>query len=115
IVLMLALLLVVAAHAVAQPPQADKYSASEFQVRESHDEKIAMRDGVSLVADVYRPEDDGRFPVVLLPTHYNKDGIAARAKGVAARGYAGVNVDSRGRLKSEGEWDPFTPKHKTDG
>ncbi len=26
-----------------------------------------------------------------------------------------VNVDSRGRFESEGEWDPFSPIHKTDG
>ena len=26
-----------------------------------------------------------------------------------------VNTDSRGRFESGGEWDPFSPKHKTDG
>jgi len=26
-----------------------------------------------------------------------------------------VNADVRGRYQSEGDWDPFDPKHKTDG
>ena len=36
------------------------------------DVAISMRDGVALYADVYRPEGDGQFPVILQRTPYDK-------------------------------------------
>jgi len=72
-----------------------------------------MRDGVKL--KIVRPKAEGRFPAILQQTPYNKNGQVARGKKFAACGYVVVNVDSRGRFESGGEWDPFTPKHKTDG
>ena len=33
-----------------------------------------MRDGVTLRADIYRPKSDGRFPVILQRTPYDKRG-----------------------------------------
>ena len=35
---------------------------------------IRMRDGVTLRADIYRPKADGKFPVVLTRTPYDKTG-----------------------------------------
>ncbi len=99
----------------AQPPNPGEYSAADHKVAEFHNEMVPMRDGVRLAIDVFRPETDGRFPVVLNSTPYNKAGQAARARWLAARGYAVVNADVRGRHKSEGTWDPFNRKHKTDG
>ena len=104
----------------AQPPGPGEYSAADHRVAEFHDLMVPMRDGVKLAIDVFRPVADGRFPVVLCTTPYNRNcqagtGQPARAKWLAARGYAVVNADVRGRFKSEGTWDPFNPKHKTDG
>ena len=105
----------VCSHAYSQPPQPGKYSPEKYEVVEELNRDAAMRDGAALKIDIFRPKQSGRFPAVLLQTPYNKSGQVARAKKFAARGYVVVNVDSRGRFESEGEWDPFSEKHKTDG
>ena len=33
---------------------------------------VAMRDGVTLYADIYRPDNDGPFPTILQRTPYDK-------------------------------------------
>jgi uncharacterized protein len=68
--------------------------------------RVPMRDGVKLVADVYRPDAPGRFPVLLQRTPYNR---AQPATGVllASHGYVVVLQDTRGRYESEGEFYPF--------
>jgi X-Pro dipeptidyl-peptidase (S15 family) len=38
-----------------------------------HDVEVPMRDGVVLRANVYRPADDDRYPVLLSRQPYNKD------------------------------------------
>lgn len=70
---------------------------------------VAMktRDGVTLRADIYRPKADGRFPVLLERTPYNKfSNIDTGLRG-AARGYVVILQDVRGRCASEGSWYPF--------
>ncbi len=67
------------------------------------------------MGDIFRPKSDKKFPAILLQTPYGKSGQGTRAKKFAALGYVVVNTDSRGRFESGGEWDPFSPKHKTDG
>ena len=99
----------------AAPPEAGAYSAADHKVAEFRDQMVSMRDGVRLAVDIFRPEGEGRFPVVLNSTPYNKDGGAGRARWLAARGYVAVNADVRGRFKSEGAWDPFNRQHKSDG
>ena len=72
------------------------------------DVKVPMRDGIKLSANVYFPEGDGPFPVLLNRTPYGKD-TAARAKKVEAyvkAGYAVVHMDVRGRGNSEGKYNP---------
>jgi uncharacterized protein len=72
-----------------------------------------MRDGVILRADVYRPKIEGRFPVLLARTPYNKNvnnvDFAIRAAG---HGYVFIVQDCRGRYSSEGTWEPF--KYESD-
>src|SRR5437764_13259251 len=41
-----------------------------------------MRDGVTLYADIYRPDAPGRFPVLLMRTPYNKAGFADVPEGL---------------------------------
>jgi len=68
---------------------------------------VKMRDGVTLRADIYRPNADGKFPVLLQRTPYNKDGGTAFGFKAAARGYVVIFQDVRGRYASEGEWYTF--------
>jgi putative CocE/NonD family hydrolase len=77
-----------------------------FPVRAEAGVKVPMRDGVALVADVYRPEAAGRYPVLLQRTPYNRH---HPEKGVllASHGYVVVYQDTRGRFDSEGEFYPF--------
>lgn len=74
---------------------------------------VPMRDGVRLATDVYRPAGAGRFPVLVQRTPYDKDDpwpvatLMFSPIDAAARGYAVVVQDCRGRFASEGEWIPF--------
>jgi predicted acyl esterase len=72
----------------------------------SWEEKIAMRDGIRLAANIFIPEGPGPWPVVLTRTPYGKDGSGLgreEAEAFAARGYATVNQDCRGVGRSAGE------------
>src|SRR5579862_1048556 len=73
---------------------------------------VAMRDGVRLATDVYRPgrngaAADGKFPVILERTPYNKDAAVAAARYLVPHGYILVAQDVRGRYASEGHWRPI--------
>src|SRR6202050_1729935 len=70
---------------------------------------MKTRDGVTLRADIYRPRADGKFPVILMRTPYDKSvgWAAAPAYQVASHGYVFIIQDVRGRYTSEGEWYPF--------
>lgn len=110
------LLNLVATNTFAQAPDAGLYSEAEYQVKQTRGHRVAMRDGIHLSADIYQPDSTARFATLLSILPYdNNSGWKERAKWFATRGYAVVLVDSRGRYDSEGEWDPFSAKHKTDG
>jgi len=71
-----------------------------------------MRDGVRLATDVYRPASggqplQGKFPIILYRTPYNKSGASREAIFFARRGYVVAAQDCRGRFASEGEFYPF--------
>ena len=69
---------------------------------------VPMSDGVRLAADIYLPEGDEPFPVLLTRTPYNKDRGARAARRYVAEGYAVVVMDSRGIYASRGDWLPYT-------
>ena len=77
-----------------------------------HDVAAKMRDGVILRADIYRPKAEGKFPVLLTRTPYNKTGEMHLGVIAAERGYVLIAQDTRGRYASEGEWYPF--KHESE-
>ncbi len=84
-------------------------TAESYGIVESRDVMIAMRDGVKLAADIYRPARDGqavegKFPVLLMRTPYNKERADSSAKAFVPHGYVVVLEDVRGRYKSEGHW-----------
>ena len=95
-----------------------------FDVELTSDVMVAMRDGVNLATDIYRPARDGkpapgRFPVILERTPYGKT-IDSRSERTAtnptprtraevaaffvSRGYVVIYQDCRGRYGSQGEF-----------
>lgn len=88
-------------------------SPAKHDVKIDRKVSVPMRDGVKLVADVYAPKAEGKFPVVLARTPYGR-GTEGMLKGsfFARRGYVFVAVDVRGRGESEGEWFPFRNEEK---
>ena len=70
-----------------------------------------VRDGTTLMADIYRPAGDGPFPVILIRLPYDKtqaENISyAHPAWYAQHGYIVVVQDTRGRYASDGEWYPF--------
>jgi uncharacterized protein len=68
--------------------------------------KVVMRDGVTLRADIYRPAAEGKFPVLLQRTPYDRRNFDFGLKG-AQRGFVVIIQDVRGRYASEGEFYTF--------
>jgi putative CocE/NonD family hydrolase len=71
---------------------------------------VPMRDGVVLRADVLRPAQAGKFPVLVYRTPYGKDAEQqdyTTFKHAAERSYAVVIQDVRGRYRSDGEFRPY--------
>ncbi|MGI8649489.1 MAG: CocE/NonD family hydrolase, partial [Rubrobacter sp.] len=77
-----------------------------------------MRDGVTLLANVYRPAEDGTYPTLLTRLPYGKDNPRDATYfdpvKAAGRGYIVVVQDVRGRFASEGEFSSF-PQESEDG
>lgn len=74
--------------------------------------EIPLRDGVTLRADVYRPDDAARHPVLLARLPYSKDlspislSLLSPIRA-ARRDYVVVIQDTRGRFKSDGQFSLF--------
>jgi putative CocE/NonD family hydrolase len=88
------------------------HATDQYQVGFERNVPVKMRDGVTLQADIYRPKADGRFPVLLQRTPYDKNNEFSFSLKAASRGYVVIIQDVRGRYTSEGEWYPF--KHESD-
>jgi hypothetical protein len=82
---------------------------TRYPVKIDYDQRVPMRDGVRLSADVFRPDAPGKFPVVLVRTPYDNASPAYARQGLfwASRGYVFVIQDVRGRGESEGEFYPL--------
>lgn len=87
----------------AQNPAA---STARYEVTIQAGVPVKMRDGVTLIADIYRPKAEGRFPVLLTRTPYNRrDPMTGTF--LASHGYVVILQDTRGRFDSGGEFYPF--------
>ena len=84
-----------------------------FSMRVDREVAVELRDGTVTYCDIYRPTADGRYPVILQRTPYDKSFTALalpqldmlRAVG---RGYAVVIQDVRGCYNSAGDFNPST-------
>jgi predicted acyl esterase len=101
--------LAAAAPTVAQPAPASASAPAAPQPK-SAEFFIVMRDGIKLAANVYLPEGQGPWPVVVTRTPYLKDGrmFSAGAARWTKAGYAYVIQDVRGKGHSEGFYTAFT-------
>src|SRR5689334_9737809 len=82
-------------------------------VRVDRDVAVPMRDGVVLRADVYRPDGDGPWPVLVERTPYGKQGLHPEA--LVKAGYIVVCQDARGRYASDGNFESFYRDQTHDG
>jgi len=83
------------------------------------DVSATMRDGTVLLADVYRPKEEGSHPVLLSRHPYDKQAALANfgyahPAWYAEKGYLVVVQDCRGRYLSDGDFIPFL-KESEDG
>lgn len=78
-----------------------------YEIKIEFNQRVAMRDGVELSADVYRPDAPGQFPVILSRTPYLKSGTYPYAKFFVPHGYVWVAMDVRGRGDSDGKFVPY--------
>jgi len=90
------------------------------------DVDVPMRDGARLKADVFRPDDGGKFPALLNLGPYQKDKVwippanleekpnplmnweTVNPQWWVPKGYAAVRVDGRGSGKSPGQCEPWS-------
>jgi putative CocE/NonD family hydrolase len=98
--------------AVTILPHGAARAADPYAVTFERNVAMKTRDGITLYADIFRPKSEGRFPVLLQRTPYDKNnGFSFGLEG-AARGYVVIIQDVRGRFTSEGEWYVF--KHESE-
>jgi putative CocE/NonD family hydrolase len=93
---------------------------ARFPVRRERNVRIPMPDGVTLAADLFRPEASGRFPVVIEYLPYRKNDTTWHGwyghRYLAERGYVSVRIDVRGTGDSEGRAeDEYCPQEQRDG
>src|SRR5271170_2601347 len=80
-------------------------SRPQHSVIVEKDVPMRTRDGVTLRADVYRPDASGRFPVILARLPYDKN-LRTRPGDIdffVERGYVVIMQDTRGRFASDGD------------
>jgi putative CocE/NonD family hydrolase len=99
---------------------------SSYKLLIEKDVDVPMRDGALLKADVFRPDDDGRFPAILNLGPYQKDKLwvppptleekpnptmnweTVNPEWWVPKGYAAVRVDGRGSGRSPGQCEPWS-------
>jgi uncharacterized protein len=97
-----------------------------YALKIEKDVDVPMRDGARLKADVFRPDDDGKFPAILNLGPYQKDKLwippgtleekptphmnweTVTPEWWVPKGYAAVRVDGRGSGKSPGQCEPWS-------
>ncbi|WP_298417082.1 CocE/NonD family hydrolase [uncultured Kordia sp.] len=107
----------------------------DFSLKIENNIKVEMRDGVELAVNVYRPDADGTFPVILSFGPYGKDNLPAEYDPVddgniivseyaafetpdpafwVQHGYIVIAADTRGSGQSEGTLNVFENQEAED-
>lgn len=110
-----------------------KESHSVYRMKSEKDVHIIMRDGTTLVADIFRPDGKGKFPALLAMSPYGKaiqsmplppqppgspfyfpSIEAGDPEYLVSRGYAHVIADIRGVGESGGEYRGWMSKQEAE-
>ena len=99
-------------------------SEPEYGMRRDDDVPVSMRDGVRLLADVHRPDSDGRFPALIAASPYPRQiqdlgapmGFieAGASDFFVPRGYVHVIANLRGTGGSDGTFGCFDGQERQD-
>ncbi|MCK5756068.1 MAG: CocE/NonD family hydrolase, partial [Mycobacterium sp.] len=99
-------------------------SEPQHALRHEHNVAVPVRDGVSLMADVHRPDAEGRFPVLVAASPYPRQiqNLGAPMGFIEAgntdfwvsRGYVHVIANVRGTGGSGGEFGFFDAAERRD-
>jgi putative CocE/NonD family hydrolase len=90
-------------------PEQPSLSQPQYRIVVEPNASARMRDGVTLYADVHRPDAAGKFPVILMRVPYDKTAATPLnyVQYFVPRGYVVVVQDTRGRYASEGKYYPL--------
>ena len=103
------------------PSWVDKLSQPQYEIKLEFDVKVLMGDGAKLSANIWRPDAEGKFPVIFMYNPYDNTSrsMIKKAQYFVPRGYVFAAIDVRGRYDSEGAsylyWDPDWRNGKFDG
>src|ERR1700710_594417 len=99
-------------------------SEPRFDMIRENNVPITLRDGTVLLADVFRPDGDGAFPVLVAFSAYPRQmqdlgapmGFieAGASDFFVPRGYVHIIVSARGISGSGGEWSMFDQQERDD-
>ena len=99
-------------------------SKAQYQMAREDDVRVPMRDGVELLADVFRPATSGRYPVLIAASPYPRQiqGLGAPLGFIEAgasdffvpRGYVHVIANCRGTSGSGGTFGFFDGQERHD-
>ena len=95
---------------LALPVEAQSADGPPYAVKAQFNVHVRMRDGVGLATHIYRPDAEGRFPVILVRNPYGNGSDTTsvnEGREWAKRGYAFVFQGVRGRYDSEGHYYPY--------
>src|SRR5260370_7397126 len=82
-------------------------ATESYEVTVERNVAAKMRDGVTLRADIYRPKGEGKYPVLLVRTPYDKTNETNFGLKEAARVRVGIAQAARGRFTSQGQCTMF--------
>ena len=99
-------------------------SRPQFGIRHIDNARVPMRDGVTLLADIHRPDADGRYPALIAASPYPRQmqDFGAPAGFIEAgatdfwvpRGYVHLIANVRGTCGSGGRFEFFDPQERQD-
>jgi uncharacterized protein len=99
-------------------------SVADHAMRGDTDQRVVLRDGGYLLADVYRPTSPGTFPVLIAASPYPRQiqdlGAptaiieAGNSEFFVTRGYVHVIANLRGTSGSTGQWGFFDDQERED-